>query len=69
MDTKTLLESLKAAGFSDHEIARKLNERGVSVSQPTITRIRSGRHADPRASIASGVRGLYDALNAPEAAA
>lgn len=61
---KQLLETLNQAGFSDAEIARQ-----TGITQPTIQRIRTGQHEDPKTSSASAIQKFYESvMNNPTAA-
>jgi hypothetical protein len=58
MDTLTahdILKKLSESGESDTEIAN-----ATGIPQPTISRIRSGAHADPRESTAIKIRAYWD---------
>lgn len=54
-----MLTQLKESGISDSQVARELTERGIRVSQPTITRIRNGHIKSPLYELGDGLRSLY----------
>jgi predicted transcriptional regulator len=53
---KELVEALEGMGLTQTEIADL-----TAVSQPTIARIKSGKHADPKWSTVEVLRALYEA--------
>jgi len=58
-DFTKMLEELKAVGMSDSEVARVLTARGVSVTQPTITRIRRGQFKRTGYELGTAIKKLH----------
>lgn len=63
LSPKDLVQALVDAGMSQTVIARI-----TKTSQPTIGRILSGDHKDPRSSTVDALRALYQQVMAPKAA-
>lgn len=55
----SLIRDLVAAGLSENEIARRLQARGVHVSQSTITRIKNAVIARTRYDIGAALQELH----------
>ena len=47
MDAPQIIEKLKEHGFSEYEIAKRLEAAGHAVSQSTINRIATGETGNP----------------------
>ncbi len=54
-DPKTLIERLNDSGLNDSQIAEALAKDGVTVSQPTINRIKNGKHSRTSFEIGMGL--------------
>lgn len=53
MNAQTIVECLRAKGWSDNAIAREIGR-----PQPTISRIRNGKTSDPRVSVVRELEAL-----------
>ena len=57
MNTKIMAQRLIEKGFTQRDITRMINDRGVSVTQPTIHRILKG--SDPSYTVGAALRNIY----------
>lgn len=64
LSAKQMLVELSESGLTDEQIAEE-----TRVSQPTITRIRNGVHAEPRHSTWAAINEAYVRRLPPPAAA
>lgn len=58
-EVANMLDELKATGFSDGELARRLSAAGCEVTQPTITRIRNGRQKSTSYDVGKAIERLH----------
>lgn len=62
LTAKQMLVELTEAGMTDEEIAKE-----AEVSQPTVTRIRNGVHAEPKHNTWAAIHGVYTKRFSPPA--
>jgi predicted transcriptional regulator len=53
------VQQIADTGISDSEIARVISEGGVDVSQPTISRLRTGRIKAPSYELGVALKALH----------
>jgi hypothetical protein len=58
-DFSKIVKQIAQTGISDSEIGRTITEAGVPVSQPTISRIRSGLIKRPSYDLGVALKTLY----------
>jgi hypothetical protein len=58
-DFKKIVKQIAQTGISDSEIGRTITDLGVPVTQPTISRIRSGQIKRPSYDLGVALLTLY----------
>lgn len=58
-DFSKIVRQITETGVSDSEIGRALTEAGTPVSQPTISRIRTGRIKRPSYDLGMALKALH----------
>jgi len=68
MKLPMMIQTLLESGYSQDSLAKKLTERGVACTQPTIWRILNAG-AEPRYTLGDAIRQLYEETTAENNAA
>jgi len=65
MDLSRVIEELQAAGLSGEAIAERLKTKGVDASQPTISRIKTGKITNPSFKLGMALLELHREVCSP----